>query len=107
MASWLATGPCTIVCEAPSTVVTWVEPCRFWMTPWEANTIARTNDIGSRIRRMPRVRSTQKFPMVARRRRTSDRIRAMATVRPTAADTKFCTARPAIWVSWDTVDSPE
>ena len=31
----------------------------------------------------------------------------MATVRPTAADTKFWTARPAIWVSCDIVDSPE
>ncbi len=31
----------------------------------------------------------------------------MATARPTAADTKFCTASPAIWVRCDIVDSPE
>ena len=55
---------------------------------------------------MPRVRSTQKLPIVERRRRTSPRMRAMATVSPTAADTKFCTVRPAIWVSCDMVDSP-
>ena len=26
---------------------------------------------------------------------------------PTAAETKFCTARPAIWTRWPWVDSPE
>jgi hypothetical protein len=30
----------------------------------------------------------------------------MATAIPTAADTKFCTASPAIWVRWLIVDSP-
>ncbi len=55
---------------------------------------------------MPRTRSTQKLPMVALRRRMRPRMRATATQRPTAADTKFCTASAAIWVRWLIVDSP-
>ena len=55
---------------------------------------------------MPRVRSTQKLPIVADLRRTRPRISATATRSPTAADTKFCTASPAIWVRWLIVDSP-
>ena len=39
--------------------------------------------------------------------RVNPRISATATAMPTAADTKFCTARPAIWVRWLIVDSPE
>ena len=54
-----------------------------------------------------RVRSTQKFPMVWVRRRTRPRISATATAAPAAADTKLCSASPAIWVRCDIVDSPE
>ena len=32
---------------------------------------------------------------------------ATATAMPTAAETKFCTASPAIWTRWPIVDSPE
>ncbi len=35
------------------------------------------------------------------------RIRAIATHRPTAADTKFCTVKPSIWVRWLIETSPE
>ena len=31
---------------------------------------------------------------------------ATATAMPAAADTKFCTARPSIWVRWLIVSSP-
>ena len=55
---------------------------------------------------MPLVRSTQKLPMVPRRSRVNPRTRAIATANPTAADAKFCTARPAICVRCDIVDSP-
>ena len=44
---------------------------------------------------MPRVRSTQKLPIVSLRRRVMPRTSATATAMPTAAETKFCTARPA------------
>ncbi len=53
-----------------------------------------------------RTRSTQKFPIVSLRRRASPRISATATEIPTAADTKFCTVSPAIWVRWLIVASP-
>ena len=55
---------------------------------------------------MVRTRSTQKFPIVSLRRRISPRISATATAIPTAAETKFCTVRPAICVRWLIVDSP-
>ena len=53
-----------------------------------------------------RVRSAQKFPRVFDRFRVSPRMSATATAMPTAADTKFCTANPAIWVNWAMVSSP-
>ena len=54
-------------------------------------------EIGSSSRRMTRVRSTQKLPSRSVWVRVKPRISAMATAMPTAAETKFCTARPAIW----------
>ena len=45
-----------------------------------------------------RVRSTQKLPSLSVRDRVNPRIIAIATTRPTAADMKFCTASPDIWV---------
>ena len=62
---------------------------------------------GSRMRTTILVRSTQKFPSVLERRRTRPRISATATAMPTAAETKFWTVSPIIWVSSDIVDSPE
>ena len=105
MISWLAAGPPGIHCAAPSNVVAMVPPPRFWTTPWLTSTSAPITEIGSSNRTTARVRSTQKLPIVVARRRTSPRMSATATARPTAADTKFCTASPAIWVRWLTVDS--
>ena len=52
--------------------------------------------IGSRMRVVARVRSTQKLPIVPERRSAKPRTTAIATAMPTAPLTKFCTARPAI-----------
>ena len=70
------------------------------------STMARTSASGSRTRVTPRVRSTQKLPMVPARSRVKPRTRATATAMPTAAETKFCTVSPAIWTRWLIVDSP-
>ena len=56
---------------------------------------------------VPRTRSTQKLPRSPVRLRAKPRTTAIATAMPTAADTKFCTARPAICTKWLWVDSPE
>ena len=55
----------------------------------------------------PRVRSTQKLPSVFSLRAAMPRMRAIATEMPTAAETKFCTARPDIWVRMLIASSPE
>ena len=67
--------------------------------------MATTKDSGRRIRSVVRVRSTQKLPSVRRPRRTIPRMIAMTTAMPAAAETKFCTARPSIWVRWLIVSS--
>ena len=54
------------------------------------------------------MRAGQVDPEVAER--APERVRAMprmsatTTAMPTAADTKFCTVRPSIWVRWLIVD---
>jgi hypothetical protein len=105
MDSWLANGPPAMAWLAPSSVRPTVKPWRFWITPWLTNTSANTKASGTRMRVVARVRSTQKLPTVAERRRVRPRIRAIATARPTPADTKFWTARPVIWVRCETVFS--
>ena len=47
---------------------------------------------------MPRTVSTQKLPTVEVVRRANPRISATSTAIPDAAERKFCTARPNIWV---------
>jgi hypothetical protein len=106
IATWLAIGPPGIDCVAPSTVVTIRWPDRFCTTPEAPSTIAASAAIGSSTRVTVRVRSTQKLPIVFDRERTSPRTSATATAMPAAADTKFCTASPAICVRWLMVDSP-
>ena len=105
MASWLATGPPVSTCECPARV-DMVESVKLCTTPPATSRIAATNDSGSRMRIVPRVRSTQKLPSAPLRERTNPRIRATATAMPTAAERKFCTARPAIWAVNPSVDSP-
>ena len=46
MASCDATGPCAMVCVAPSTVRATVYGWKFWMTPCEQKTRAATTEIG-------------------------------------------------------------
>ena len=55
-------------------------------------------DSGSSSRIMIRVTSTQKLPSLSVRDRMNPRTSAIATTMPTAADMKFCTASPPIWV---------
>ena len=59
------------------------------------------------MRTVPRTKSTQKLPSSPVRVRANPRTSVIATAMPTAAETKFCTVRPAIWTRWPCVDSPE
>ena len=95
------------ICTVLSTVVTVVELLKFCTAPCAHSAMAITKAIGSRMRTVVRVRSTQKLPMVRPWRRARPRMNAAASAMPTAADTKFCTARPDIWTRWPMVDSPE
>ena len=65
------------------------------MAPAPTKMIAKTKEIGSRMRTQMRIRSTQKLPSRSVRLRVKPRTRAMATAMPTAAEAKFCTVRPA------------
>ena len=78
-------------------VIVWYA-AKFSITPPATRMMAPMTAIGSSSRITPRVRSTQKLPSLSVRDRTNPRIIAIATARPTAADTKFCTASPDIWV---------
>ena len=78
----------------------------FWITPQATSTIANTNASGSRMRSVVRTRSTQKLPIVRCPARARPRISATITAMPTAAETKFCTVSPTIWVRWLSVVSP-
>ncbi len=80
---------------------------RFCTAPPAIRTIAAITLIGSSRRRVIRVRSTQKLPSWSVLRRAKPRTSATATAMPTAAEAKFCTARPAICTRWPIVDSPE
>ena len=55
---------------------------------------------------MHRVRSTQKFPMVADVLRENPRTKAMATTMPTAGETNCWTVRAPAWEKYDMVVSP-
>ena len=107
MISWLATGPPGRVWEPPVSVVISVPADRFCTMPAAMKTTVPITATGSSTRSTIRVRSTQKLPRRSVLVRAIPRITATAIAIPTAADTKFCTARPAIWVRWVIVDSPE
>ena len=102
-----ATGPPGIACVPPVTVWTVWNPWRFWTTPCDTKISANTNAIGNRIRTVDRTMSDQKLPTVSDSARVKPRTRATATAMPTAAETKFWTARPLICTRWPMVDSPE
>ncbi|GAA3159240.1 hypothetical protein GCM10020001_099080 [Nonomuraea salmonea] len=95
-----------MACVPPVRVVTCWTPERFCTTPPATSTSAPAKAIGSRMRSVPRTRSTQKLPIVADSRRAKPRTRATATAMPAAAETKFCTASAAICVRCPMVDSP-
>ena len=96
MTSCEATGPPTMVCWPPvSVLITWVA-LKLSITPVAIRMMAPITEIGSSTRMMTRVVSTQKLPSRSVLFRMKPRISAMTTTMPTAADTKFCTARPAI-----------
>ncbi len=107
MASCDATGPPVSVWLPPTSVVTSVPDDRFWMAPNAIRATAATTEMGSRMRTTQRTRSTQKLPTRSVFERVKPRMTAITTAMPTAADTKFCTARPAICVRWPIVASPE
>jgi hypothetical protein len=69
------------------------------MAPAAIRMIAPTMDRGIRYRIVILVTSTQKLPSLSVLDRTNPRTSAIATTMPTAADRKFCTARPDIWTT--------
>jgi hypothetical protein len=89
IASWEATGPPVIDWVPPVSVVTSTGLAKFWTAPPMTSTSAKTHESGSRIRRVARMISTQKLPNRSVLVRTSPRINATATARPTAAERKF------------------
>ena len=94
IASCDATGPPGSVWVAPVSVVTSWKLEKFWITPPMSSTIAPNVAMGSRMRTVPRVRSTQKLPSVFVLIEARPRTRATATAIPTAAERKFCTVNP-------------
>ena len=69
MASWEAIGPPGRVWADPATVATSRSSLKFWTTPLASSSVASRIDSGRSTKRTPRVRSTQKLPMVSARRR--------------------------------------
>ena len=67
---------------------------------------APTKEIGSSTYSSVRTRSCQKLPRLAPLRERMPRIIATSTAMPTAAETKFWTVRPAIWLKYVSVVSP-
>ena len=76
------------------------------MTPWVPRKMPTTMASGSSTYSVTRTRSAQKFPSSPAPRRAKPRMTAASTAMPTAAETKFWTVRPVIWLRYDSVDSP-
>ncbi|MNR65018.1 hypothetical protein D3C85_1878980 [compost metagenome] len=55
-------------------------------------------DSGSSTHRVMRVRSTHTLPMACAEWRAKPRTSATTTAMPVAAERKFCTVSPSIWV---------
>jgi hypothetical protein len=87
------------------TVVRWLDSsCG---TPAAISTMPNTMENGSISRSTRRVRSTQKLPTRSVWVRTKPRMSVATMQMPTAAETKFCTARPANCAVYPSADSPE
>ena len=106
IATWDATGPSGIVCVVTRAPVlsftgsrsgTVTGPLNVWGTPCETSRSEMMRQRGSRIM-MLRISSTQKLPMVVADLRENARMSATSTAIPPAAERKFWTASPAIWV---------
>ena len=91
IASCEATGPRARSATVPPSVCT---------TPWETSRMrADDRDRQQHVeRRAHEVLPEVAEPGLALRRAMMPRMSAMATAMPIAADTKFCTASPAIWL---------
>ena len=76
------------------------------MTPWLPSTTANSSESGTRMRVVPRMMSTQKFPMSGVRERVRPRMSAITTASPTAAEAKCSTSRPPTEVRKLIVFSP-
>ena len=74
--------------------------------PCETSTSAPTTEIGNNTYSTVRTTSCQKLPKPLPLRPTIPRISATATQMPTAAEAKFCTVSPAIWLKYVSVVSP-
>ena len=96
MTSCEATGPPTMFCWPPVSVEITCVALKLSITPVAIRMMAPITESGSRTRITIRVVSTQKFPSRSVLLRMKPRISAITTTMPTAALTKFCTARPAI-----------
>ncbi len=99
IASWEATGPIAIVCAPP---LVRPDTCRyvakFWIDPWKISTSGDHDRHRQQDVEDVRIRSCQKFPSDLPLRPMIPRISAIATQMPTAAEAKFCTVSPAIWL---------
>ncbi len=71
---------------------------RFWITPWLISTIAVTIESGSRTYRQVRIRSCQKFPSDVAAAADDAADQGDRDQIPTAAEAKFWTVSPAIWL---------
>jgi hypothetical protein len=68
------------------------------MTPWETSSRAAMIEMGRRMYNTVLVISCQKFPMVREVCLEKPRIKTIAIHIPVAAERKFCTASPDVWV---------
>ena len=101
-----ATGPCARDCVPPTTVWAVVKWPMFWMTPCETSSRVPITDSGTSTYRIVRTRSCQKLPRPEPLREMIPRIIAISTQIPTAAETKFSTVNPIIWLKYVSVVSP-
>ena len=76
------------------------------MTPCDPSSSVTTIASGSRMYRVMRTRSAQKLPSAPVPRRAKPRMTAARTAMPTAAETKFWTVRPTVWLRYESVASP-
>ena len=96
MTSCEAIGPPVMVwCPCTTVVTTWLA-WKLSITPEATRTSPPTTASGIRYRSVILVMSTQKLPSLSVLDLMKPRTSAIAITMPTAADRKFCTARPHI-----------